>query len=660
MKIKRITLFKTPLSNSYSDVFDTDDNINSKSEYATLYFNFLKNYKNMSSVVDNKSVNRINDNLNITLPYTYDDLHDYNYACVDYDERGRKFYFIVNLKEINSTTDGLVNCELEYDTFSNNFYDFKYGNYNNICLTQTRHIARYKIYKDGENEIIDVAKDYPSTPEIEPEDTQSFLAERKIKKYTVLFERMAVDNSVKFAHKDGEEIDVRPQSAHDFGNSYSYLRYVFYPVAVYEENTYHNVTNQFGGFRCPVAGNDNYVMPIGTSQFTSDFQTHFLYGSYTFNPPFTYRVVEIDGVKYIQGSCFAAFPQYDNPEFPSGSERYAIVQTYDLEFDVLYKKSDYNLLEPIQPYLNTYNLNDSYNAGSYEPTFYMYPWSYVSLFYNGSKNDIVQNAFNYDWKIDIFPRGENSNIMYRYYDENYSRKNLNNHTIYTTLNMNGTYPIYEDSYSVFIRNNGETFNTNYELNKSKADYNVTRSIANTGIDLASNYMTGGITGTIGGLKSVTNSSIFDSLVNSYGVRELHKAKIADMKNSTDNVQIPSQFCNSDRYNQDRVMVYRNIGTQGINYINLGLKLHYFGININTGSNVKINSRKHFDYVKCNLNCTSIFNIDERNKFNSIFINGVRLWHIDGFNSINSDLDEFRNAFLSFNCNISNNEKIFYL
>ena len=84
MKIYGIILYKTPLSNSYENVFDTDEVIRSQHTYSLIYKRFLENYEHMELVVDLKSINRFNDGIVITLPYDYDTLHDYNYCCLWY------------------------------------------------------------------------------------------------------------------------------------------------------------------------------------------------------------------------------------------------------------------------------------------------------------------------------------------------------------------------------------------------------------------------------------------------------------------------------------------------------------------------------------------------------------------------------------------------
>ena len=124
MTIRSVTIYKTPLDNSYSNVVDFINTERHRQD--VLFFLFDKSYSHRAFQGIGRSIKRVGNSTLIVLPITYEEGRNYNYMIIEDDLQRLYFYFITNIiSENESSTNPSSTFTLEWDVWNNNIENFK-------------------------------------------------------------------------------------------------------------------------------------------------------------------------------------------------------------------------------------------------------------------------------------------------------------------------------------------------------------------------------------------------------------------------------------------------------------------------------------------------------------------------------------------------------
>lgn len=155
MQIRSVTIYKTPLDNSYSNVVDFINFEGNKKYELSRILN--ESYSHKSFSVLDRSIKRVGNTTLIVLPIDYDEGRNYNYMIIEDDSQTLYFYFITN---ITSENDNHLNPSssftLEWDVWNNNIDEFKHIN-NNI---ERKHYDRFSPIYGSYDEVIGLSPIY--------------------------------------------------------------------------------------------------------------------------------------------------------------------------------------------------------------------------------------------------------------------------------------------------------------------------------------------------------------------------------------------------------------------------------------------------------------------------------------------------------------------
>ncbi len=143
MKITSITFYKTPLDDSYRNVFD----FGSYEETGNIYKQFLDMTfpKKVISLTSVRSVKETNGNCTFTLFTEYADIREYNYVCIN----GDKFYFVTDYVSQNDSNRASVGIILKWDAWANNLNALSdTGNFDTNVI-ERRHTERFYAGNSG-------------------------------------------------------------------------------------------------------------------------------------------------------------------------------------------------------------------------------------------------------------------------------------------------------------------------------------------------------------------------------------------------------------------------------------------------------------------------------------------------------------------------------
>lgn len=639
MKIEEILIFKTPLDSSYSNVYD---GYSTKNEY---YSFLLTNFETTVIYSYDIGAKRKSVNLNkkIDLQVNLNDvsvrsINDYNYCCITAENGDKYFYFIDNYK-INNSVGYEATLYCTWDSWSNNYSKLWEQN-SNKEFTETRHIDEYE-YKstdsNGKNyfETINYVTDEEEYPVI------NSIQQDLIDGYEILYARIFCrsETYVFAMHCNYEATDSRFQfykwANEGAMHSVSPLKVVYSPVCVINKNTKkidYDITKYRVWFKAEnnkaYKTNTEYEFEFTKNQwFTLSQGNEVVYADLTFNSPYPFSVTLLpDNTKLIEygapdssdrfnGDCSYYFGGYGGDE-TQGTQPYSWGFTGVLRFSGTTKDFDIRLNNGIsgtkQEFLNRLTSKDKSLKYTYEPHLKEYPYQYPSIFFGNNKIDLI---------------GEKGT---RFVNCKLDYVNTTSPKLWIKNDNNSDYPIkpflakssgqiivQKDTLSEYMRNNAGSIASQW----------------------SSNYLSTGIES----ISSIMNKNYFKTATQ--GLQFFNRgfaitAKQIDADNRRDSVTIPSDYALDDIYFQDSVIICDNkIEDEKDKDCALN-KFILYGVNLNNYSNIFENTRHNFDFVKtsnCELSRLKISNYD-KNIIKNMFDNGVRKWHITGYDEAVKNFD----------------------
>lgn len=124
MTIRSVTIYKTPLDNSYSNVVDFINIEQNRQDILFRLFDESYSYRYFQGL--GRSIKRVGNSTLIVLPITYEEGRNYNYMIIEDDNQNLYFYFITNIvSENDSNLNPSSTFTLEWDVWNNNIEYFK-------------------------------------------------------------------------------------------------------------------------------------------------------------------------------------------------------------------------------------------------------------------------------------------------------------------------------------------------------------------------------------------------------------------------------------------------------------------------------------------------------------------------------------------------------
>ena len=634
-----IELFKVPFDNSYKKVFDINS-IKDGEKPEEVFRNeiLLKTpYYMQFSQIEIANIKRYNRNITFTIKQGYFDLRDYNYICLKY---GTMYYFYF-VSSIVSENDNPINPSAtvtgEWDNWHNHLSDLYL--YYNSKINKNKVIRSHKdrfnsskqpiFYRNNINKNF-VTKSVKYTDE--PRGYNDI--------YSLLWVKITVtDEFYTYASTNitgqmyvGNSLSttkgLRPFTNSNFKNT------LYIPFSLYkkENNVSATVTSKdtqeteemlvsiggdlvhIKGYQCATI-NLPYITKSGEPfTFSENLTPYFKSIEFTFNSPFKYSITETDAYG-IEINIIAPFVVADNffnykkvaiigsaNEVQYSGETKTIGDYYgnsNGKFDGFFsyekiKEIDLNNLYNITPVTNV-NENDEID---YEPKLLIYPFRYLSLYYNNSEIvlDLPENISqerNYTIKL------------YNKTSQPYIKIFYNNSLLY--------------SGNIYLNNSGEITNSidasvDYSIrNGSQQKMAIGISTMNDIFHNLLNFSSGNILKTqySGLLKSVEIES-----------------KYIDLNKTPDTVILSSRG-EDDIEIQDKIIIYSNTSKDDIFFIEKYKEFYIYGYEYSEIKNVTDNSRFWFDYKQtqnCKLN--NPINIDDKQRIEQMFDEGVHMFHIN--------------------------------
>lgn len=481
--------------------------------------------------------------------------------------------------------------------------------------------------------------------------------------YSVIWQRCLVDEDFKFSKmwkkttsgqwytipaspQAADSLDLNNENLFRFNRSYGTLSTIYIPYALINlktrEVTYptfqiQGVTNSRNGRNYTSFG----TIPAGGAVFTTagGFNTHVVYSDLTFAFAADPRL----GLDlYISGgsATLSVLDQSDYFIFAQKSYSTSSIFSWEnLGFFVGYSSYTQYLANTdttgridCDESVNIENINleeiqastgDLFRMG-FEARYHYYPFNFLSLFSTNVKlNTIpaVDGGLSYRYTI---KRSEALTSRLHFAPLYFA-----NDTNFFNLRTEGSLVVSKDNATEYMRANGASFITQ----KAQSLYNGI--MANTG-NIKSQDTTA--EGAPGGLGKSISSAVFSGATT--------VASFVDMVNAQNVYDIPSQNCVDSTLFLDDILVVQNQPRDVSESERAWKYLAFFGVNYSRYGTVTDRSRSNYDYIQT-LGCELPFipNAEAREVLQSIFNNGVYVWHCD---------TAYQPALLTFNkdfCNI---------
>ena len=616
---KQLTLFKTPLSPTYENVYD---------DYSTYidYENFLlNNFQHIEiEIVDEMDVGRdksvIDKNGIFSLVinnYSSMDIHDYNYCCFETDKTTSKplFAFILSVDSLNDSRTSpscRINCQL--DAWTHNIFDMQSGY--DVNFTECRHMIESE--EDGGS--------LKALPFITTEGDLIVECKGEAQLPRLLWARITVGNEIKCVRAFDT---LTLESAADCGAyPLSETTPVFFiPMFVcvpltgeikYEYRTAVDSANGLIRILCD-SEKVNGLLTSGTELISVEL---------TYYAPYDYILsgdkVIISAVHTIPESNGNVYTLYDKVGSPLFSQsRIFATETRTLGKQVNYANKKYeNNLIIYQKYFPSSlgNLNDEGYYDDLIGRLLYYPYSYESFTFNQKEIRAIPELDRKYLRAYIDFQDTPKPIVKIYQEHN---DGTIEYVDFETANGNGEVVTTIDSYEYFKRNNGNKILIGAILSV----FGSTKTVPN-------------MTHTVGrfpdGSTTLLNSAYQEgdakvlSAGKIAGAMGLAMATVADADNKFDDYKIPQSDAYDNPFMQDFIGKKRYSYILSLDSQKLKRKLHNFGININKYLSVREKTHYTFDYVRTN-NCRlpMIGNIDDRREIETAYDRGITKWHISG-------------------------------
>ena len=586
MKITSITFYKTPLDDSYRNVFD----FGNYEETGNIYKQFLDLTfpKKVISLASVRSVKETNGNCTFTLFTEYADIREYNYVCIN----GDKFYFVTDYVSQNDGNHASVGIILKWDAWANNLNALSDTGNIDTNVIERRHTERFYAGNSG-----NAIRQYNTVAE---GDSPNHIVKDISSVNMVLWQAFRFDSDVFIKNSSGTLFYY----AGLIGTQSVKTPVTFNPVFTYnaKTKTLTRVSKVNGEIK-------NYANIYSSSLKSS----HILSSWFTFLAPIQASVTA-DGEITILNTDLTNTYLYEK----QGSETVQIGGTSDyfmtvrdpdtwweirpMPTDVYYRKAKGSVTPTITTDYFTRNIPAVRNA---ESKLYTYPYNYTK-FKIRDKEHINVNTDRYDdFEVILDARDKTTPIL-RFTEFG----NADNTPVYVPIPSQNIISV--DQLDLFNRNNGESAYTNL------------------GLGIVSKVLTGASTGNAGMIASGATD-----LIGFY-------ANQTDLKNRQDNYSVPSFIASDDIQYQDFPFILSCEMYDEDEIQTIITRWQRYGYKINKRGSVRENTRIDFDYVKtidCNL--PFITNIRDKNEIESAYNNGITRWHInkkDGVIVCNSSMN----------------------
>lgn len=642
---KQLTLFKTPLSPTYENVYD---------DYSTYtdYENFLlNNFSHIEiDIVDDMEVGRDKSVIDkngifslVVKNHSSMDIHDYNYCCFETDKNTSKplFAFILSVDSLNdsrTSSSCRINCQL--DAWTHNIFDMQ-GGYD-VNDIECRHMIESEIV--GENLIV--------KPYITDEEPLVLEANRPESEYRLLWARVTTGNEICAKHLTGQQVNITNcRDASTIKNSITtpvfYLPFcVVNPINGTVSTKYKTAVCQcFDGsdWSFDVQGfNGSLVRTmINNFELVGLFcsGTELISVELTYYAPFYWELdEENDRVKIYQKKITNFIPDNIAEQQvlrlcdKSGNDLFTETNFFGAGTDEIpYFMATINDLYTEQSTVSkvvstnvNYPANISIESDGFDSRLlgrlHYYPYNYKTVIINKKENALVPSLNITNAFISITCNKTVKPMCFF----GYSRNDY-------TIVYNEKFPLVGegelvttvDSLEYNKRNNGNkllagvigaTLGTTKE--QPIMAHTIGRFPDGTTTKLATKYQAGtGLRPNIGAVVGAVGGVI---------------AQLADSDNAFDSYKTPQINALDNFYLQDFVYIKEYVPQDNIQLYALKRKLHDFGININQRLSVREKTHFTFDYVRTN-NChlPMIGNIDDRHEIETAYDRGITKWHISG-------------------------------
>lgn len=631
-----VELFKVPFDNSYKKVFDINT-IKDGEKPEDVFRNeiLLKSPYIQFTQIQIANIKRYNNNINFTIKQGYFDIRNYNYICLKYDTM-YYFYFITS---IVSENDNPINPSAtltgEWDCWHNHLSDLYYNSKINKNKIIRSHKDRFNSSKKPIFYRNNINKNFV-TKSIKYADENAGYNDI----YSLLWVKITVtDEFYTYASTNihgkmyvgstlSDTNGLKPFTNSNFKNT------LYIPFSLYEKgkNVKATITSKYTkdtetmlvsiggdiqsikGYQC-----DTIILPYITKSgepftFSEALTPYFKSIEFTFNSPFKYSITKTDayGIEINIISPFVVVDNFFNYEkiaiIGSGKEvnyngGYKPVGNYngnnEGKFGIFFsyeniKEIDLNKLYSATP-VTSVNENDEID---YEPKLFIYPFRYLSLYYNNSEVilDLPENITqNRKYTIKLYNKTSQPYIKVFY----------NNSLLY--------------SGNIYLNNSGEITNSidasvDYSIrNGSQQKIAIGISAMNDIFNNLLNFSSGNILKTqySGLLKSIEIES-----------------KYIDLNKTPDTVILSSRG-EDDIEIQDKIIIYTNISEDDIFLLEKYKEFYIYGYEYSEIKNITNNSRFWFDYKQTqNCKINNPINITDKQRIEQMFDDGVHMFHIN--------------------------------
>ena len=621
---KQLTLFKTPLSPTYENVYD---------DYSTYtdYENFLlNNFSHIEiDIVDDMEVGRDKSVIDkngifslVVKNHSSMDIHDYNYCCFETDKNTSRplFAFILSVDSLNDSRTSpscRINCQL--DAWTHNIFDMQSGY--DVNHIECRHMIESEL--DG--------GDLKSIQYITDEGETITECIRNLSIPKLLWARVTTGNEVKCiastsppSYEDASSYGTYPLNSTT--PTFFIPMFVCVPLTGEIKFEYHDAYSA-DNMRIRVMTDGSAINGLFTSG------TEIISIELTYYAPYTYTLDEENNRVIISanyaipeknGNIYTLYDKSNSLMFFKGG-----FMSPDSDVHVLGKLTNYNIkhYENLSCFYAKYfphelselQLN---NEGYYEGLIgrlLHYPFNYSSVIANNREIDAIPEIGRKELRVYIDFQDTTKPLIKIYQVHNDNTIEL---VQFETLESNGEVTTTVDSYESFKRNNG-----NKMIVGALTGLNMGAKFTKTSNPIETNAIVpyGMTAGNMPMQHGIAGKLDFGMIASTLAMTG---ATIADAKNKMDD------YKRAQINALDNPLLQDYIGRKDYKYIDcmtsrqIIRKLHDFGININQRLSVREKTHFTFDYVRTN-NCRlpMIGNIDDRREIETAYDRGITKWHI---------------------------------
>lgn len=623
-------LYQSPFDNGYINVPDVSNynNTNLRDTFIANFKHFLERSKSPINVTPLLAKSFCpNDEATINVNYYHDtaDLYDYNYAIIGCETGDGIFleyyYFINNIQAINSTNAPTLVLSLQKDIWTTYYQELARTPYAQNILRRhvsTEFVDGYNVETILTNENV-VDKNVQSTRTIKlPVRDDGYLDD-----FDILWVRYKLNPTVDFYYIEEESSELLPKGKSNYG----VFTYLYYPIAVYQgiKRVQHlRVVDKYGEVH-------NYDLINGT--FPRVESNNVVAVDLTFYPPFRRLNEGYDA----DSNTFSFTTNWD-----IGSIFYGQTQE---PFGAKLFFNDASMSE--RTYTRVYTFDYSNYASEsviasnwYERLpFAYYPYkAYYLRLPSGEVFPILSKTLLKSLTINITPTDSSLQYSFEVIDV-LNRVIYSRETTRGFSESSGEIPITVDAYKNFLATASLKYDTDVAYKKDLYSLQLYRNTFNNTMDIgknAVNFATAkkpsvGIHSLMNIAKTGGNIAfdIGEYGINTQYVEDMRDLTISELQHVVGNNPSPSSDL-SDKVFQDRFILYEETF---IPYKSLEIDYHefrFFGFNEKSRDVPLRNCREKYDYVLTDsvTQYEQIKNPTHRNVIESIFVKGVRKWHLD--------------------------------